>query len=423
MLIIRIVKTLLLSFMLVTAPHAIAQEETFALIVIPDTQNAVDYTHQRAEGFAIDSVDIFLEQMQEISQRDNVAFVASVGDVWQHVVADYDPAHTNRGVMPIAGIDNPYANTFINPDKTLGFEIPRAIEGYRYLHEANIPFGVAPGNHDYDAWWIVDVEASEVANSPNVHVGGLEVFKSAFGADTEFFRGKPWYVSGFRGGGSSAQIFEAGGYRFLHFAFEMQAGDAVLAWAQEVIDENPGIPTLISTHDYLSARGERRTGAGMNLAYADPVGNNSAEKIWQEFIRKNDQIFMVLSGHQAGQALRIDDNDAGHEVYQILQDFQVRGQAGLDAGQPKVTNPRTGNPAAVGIGDGWYREMVFHLGGDNPRIEVNTLSSHYDSDSRGLASYAEWYRAAEQPGVSDAQFNDLDDYTIELVDFYARFGR
>jgi hypothetical protein len=408
----------LLQLLMLGIPASIAQEPSFSLIVIPDTQNAIDFTHQRAEGFAIDSVEIFLEQMQEIANRDGVAFVTSVGDVWQHVVADRDPEHTARGVGPMQGRANPYANSMINSEQTLNFEIPKAIEGYRYLQAANIPFGVAPGNHDYDAWWLVEVQPSEAANSPNVHVGGLEVFTATFGSESEFFKDQPWYESGFRGGGSSAQIFTAGRYRFLHFAFEMQAGDAVLNWAQEVINSNPGLPTLISTHDYLSPRGERRTGAGMNLAYADPAGNNSAEKIWQEFIRHNDQIFMVLSGHQAGQAIRIDRNEEGHEVYQILQDFQVRGQAGLDAGQP-----RTPNGNVVGIGDGWYRELVFHLGGENPRIEVNTLSSHYDTDSRSLDSYAQWYKSAEQPAVSDAEFNDLDDYVIPLVDFYARYGR
>ena len=54
---------------------------------------------------------------------------------------------------------------------------------------------------------------------------------------------------------------------------------------------------------------------------------------------------------------------------------------------------------------------------------MNTISSHYDTDSRGLETYAEWYRSAEQPDVSDAEFNDLDDYEIPLVDFYERFGR
>ena len=33
--------------------------------------------------------------------------------------------------------------------------MPTAVEGYQLLHKAGVPFGVAPGNHDYDAAWSV----------------------------------------------------------------------------------------------------------------------------------------------------------------------------------------------------------------------------------------------------------------------------
>lgn len=403
--------------------------ERFTIVVIPDTQNLIDYTHQKDEGFILNGVDIFIEQMDYIANKGqsnggDVVFVASVGDVWQHVISEQDPAHTARGVTKSAEL-SPGIASLINADKTTNFEIPKSIQGYRLISDAGIPFGVAPGNHDYDAWWPVSLsalpsvnEAAGDATDPNIHVGGLEVFRSAFGSDTDFFRDKPWYESGFNGGGSSAQIFSAGAYKFLHFAFEMHAGDEVLAWAQEVIDQNPSLPTFISTHDYLNRQGERQPASNMNLAYIDPLSNNSAEKIWQQFIRKNDQIFMVLSGHQLGQAIRIDQNDSGHSVYQLLADYQGRGQAGLDAGQPL-----NANGGITGLGDGWYREMVFNVGGPNPSIEVNTYSSHYRSYSNQMNTYAQWYKAMEQPEMNDAEFQRADDFVINLDDFYERFGR
>ena len=119
----------------------------------------------------------------------------------------------------------------------------------------------------------------------------------------------------------------------------MLAGNGVMEWAQEGIDRNPGIPTFISTHDYLNRHGERLP-SGMDLALIDPTEHNSSEELWQNFISQNDQIFMILSGHQPGQALRIDNNIAGNKVYQILADYQLRGQAGLDAGQPVATSGR-----------------------------------------------------------------------------------
>lgn len=387
----------------------------FTIIMLPDTQNALDFTQQRAEGFAIDSSEIYLQQMRYIAGRGvsnggDVVFVASVGDVWQHVSRDTDPAHEARGISPLVGAGS---QRFVNDDGVVSFEIPTAIAGYRLISDAAIPFGVPPGNHDYDAWWAVEVPGDD-SDPPRQqsHVGGLNNFRTAFGSNTEFFRDKDWYVSAFEGGGSSAQVFDTGGYRFLHLAFEMQAGDDVIAWAQGVIDDYAGLPTIISTHDYLNPRGERQPSSSMDLALVDPEHNNSAEQIWTQFISQTDQIFMVLSGHQVGQALRIDTNDFGHEVYQILADFQGRGQAGLDAGEP----------LGQGIGDGWHREMTFHLGSEDPRVEVRTYSAHYDAYASELETYADWYKSREQPEMTDEQFVSADEYTIRLNDWTARYG-
>jgi hypothetical protein len=115
--------------------------------------------------------------------------------------------------------------------------------------------------------------------------------------------------------------------------------------------------------------------------------------------------------------MRVDKNDYGHAVYQILANYQERGQAGLDAAQ--AIGPRG---RISGIGDGWLREMVFHTYEDIPRIDIRTYSSHYSMYSSELATYAEWYRSGEQPDMTDEQFANADEFTIELSDFHARFG-
>jgi len=425
----RIIKNGLFLFLLFIIgcgqePPAAPVEESFTIAVIPDTQNYVDYTLQKSAGFALNGVDLFMAQMahiagKSVSNGGDIVFAASVGDVWQHVNSDYEAAHFDRGVSS-AGTDRDFAS-LIRPQETQNFEIPAAIEGYRLLSAAGLPFGVAPGNHDYDAWWAATVPEATANDAPpqvEVHFGGFDNFRSAFGSDTEFFRDKDWYVSAYDGGSNSAQIFTAGSYRFLHLAFEMQAGDGVLRWAQQVIDSNSGLPTIISTHDFLNPQGERLPSNGANLAIVDPGFNNSSEAIWQKFISKNDQILLVLSGHQLGQALRIDDNANGHKVFQMLSDYQGRGQAALDAGQA-----HTENGGVTGLGDGWYRELTFFLGGDTPRVKVYTYSTHYQTYSSQLPQYAQWYRDQEQPEMNDMQFLQADEFTLELNDFYSRFGR
>src|SRR3990167_8500933 len=81
-------------------------EDSFTVVVIPDTQNYVDYTLQRNEGFALDSAGLFIAQMEHVASKAEskggaVAFVAAVGDVWQHVLTNADTAHFARGVLPI----------------------------------------------------------------------------------------------------------------------------------------------------------------------------------------------------------------------------------------------------------------------------------------------------------------------------------
>jgi hypothetical protein len=127
---------------------------------------------------------------------------------------------------------------------------------------------------------------------------------------------------------------------------------------------------------------------------------------------------MVLCGHHRGQALRIDLNDAGHEVYQILADYQDRGQSGLDAGEP--VDPFFGRP--VGIGDGWLRLLRFDTAREIPTVEVRTYSTHYSTDSSELETYVEWYHDHEQPEMSDEEFHAADEFVLELVDFDERFG-
>jgi hypothetical protein len=360
-----------------------------------------------------------------VASRNDVVFVAAVGDVWQHQTLDIDPEHAARGLKAIS---NPIFALELAPSpKTLTVEIPRAVEGYKILARADIPFGVAPGNHDYDAMWSdsrfpPNLQTKQLGMAAEdlgiLHIGGLDNFRSVFGAEGEFFRDKSWYVASFRGGANAAQVFSAGAYQFLHITLEMAADNRVLAWAEKVIEAHPGYPTIITTHDYLNTRSERKANPIVDLKRIDPDYHNTAEEVWEKLISAYDQVFLVLCGHHHGQGRRIDTNHYGHKVYQILANYQGRGQAGLDAGQ--ALNPRRGIPP--GLGDGWYRLMQFDMGGDVPTVTVQTWSSHYRHLSGELDSYAQWYRSYEQPGMSDAEFLATDEFVLELDDFRERFG-
>ncbi len=402
-----------------------SSSSSFSLAVIPDTQNYIDFRHQKAEGFNLDSSTLFIDQMRYLAANGvnnggEIAFVASVGDVWQHQTKTMDPDHKIRGfkIEP-----NPImARNAKRTEKVLSVELPTAIEGYRIISDAGLPFGVAPGNHDYDAAWSV------AGYSPNreknfsslektvkdlgiLHIGGLDNFRTVFGENTKFFKNKPWYVASFKGGANSAQKFSAGGYNFLHLALEMQPGDDVIAWAASVISSYPGVPTIITTHDYQNSDGKRLPNPLIDLAQIDPKTHNSAQQLWDKLIRQHNQIFLVLCGHQRGQSFRVDRNNFGSPVYQILADYQDRGQVAVEAGHKKPQ----------GIGDGWLRLMRFDFSTTIATIAVKTFSSYYKIFSSQVEDYADWYKEREQPNMSDTDFYAADDYTINLEGFAQRF--
>ncbi len=395
---------------------AMAQDTSFTIAVIPDTQNYMDYTHQKSEGFALDAVEQFMDQMRFIaanveSAGGDIAFVTAVGDVWQHQTIAIDPDHAARGIKRL---EIPALARFIyTTDKVPSFEIPKAIEGYRLI-AGKVPFSVVPGNHDYDAMWPVEPPKG-ADGKPTVpfmiHPGGLNNFRSAFGEQTDFFKGKPWYVAANAGGADSAQIFTAGGYRFLHIGLQFDAPDASLKWAAKVMKKYRGLPTIISTHDFLATNGDRRSNPIIAAAAVDPQ-DNSPEDMWQELITKNDQIFLVLCGHQHGQSRRMDLNAKGNSVHQILADYQDRGQSVKDAG---------GKPSYTG--DGWLRLMTFDMAGAVPKVKVRTYSTHYKSESGTQPNYAAWYRPHEQPKMNDADFLAAEDFSLELTDFRKRFDK
>lgn len=404
-------------------PAAAGDDGKFTIAVIPDTQNYLDYTHQTAEGFPFDANALFIKQMQYIADNlesagGEIAFVSSLGDVWQHQSKAMDPAHAERGFerVPNPVFDEHFAPT----EKVHTVEMPKAHEGFSLI-AGKVPFSVVPGNHDYDAMWTdarhppaEKIDPSDLSTLGALHPGGLDNFRSVFGADSEFFSDKPWYVASHDGGADSAQVFSAGGYRFLHIGLQFDPPNASLEWAAGVIEQYPGLPTIVSTHDYLSTQGERKANPLIDGHRVDPIHNNP-QMVWDKFLSKHDQIFLLLCGHQHAQATRVDDNDFGNPVWQLLSDYQGRNQTLVDADYDFGEFP-------VGVGDGWLRFMEFDMTGEEPVVHVRTYSTHYDVQSSDLAEYAAWYREHEQPHMSDGEFRAGDDFRLTLEGFTERFA-
>lgn len=405
-----------------SAQHGLCGE--FTIAALPDSQNYLDFRHQKSKGFPVNGYELFFEQMQYIadnaaSNGGDIVFATHLGDVWQNRVQRMDPGHELRGFKAAAesatgGIPH------IFPDGVREYEIPNAVKGFEII-AGKLPFSVVPGNHDYDAVWTDAAHPPQPGRDDSLrqgirHFGGLEGFRSAFSDQSDFFRGQPWYIASNDGGGDSAQVFTAGECKFLHIGLQYDAPDSSLAWARRVIKQNPGLPTIVTTHKYTNREGKYAVG-GLDMSLIDPLDNNP-QMIWDDFISQHDQIFLVLSGHIGGQGYGVDYNDTGYQVHQMLSDYQPRWRA---AKAQDSDNKYSGNPLT---GDGWLRLLTFNLDGSHPRIKVRTYSTHFGKFSSEMPNYAAWYKAGEgQANLSDAEFLERDEFLVELTDFHKRFGR
>ncbi len=329
-------------------PDGAHARDFFTVAVIPDTQNYPDAAKPQPQ-----SLSTFLAETTFLAaHRDELklAFVTHVGDVVQH----------GDGTNGTPG------------DQTwgAGAEWERAAQAMDVLAASGVPFGMSPGNHDYDSY-------SYKTNGRPLR--GSVMWNRYFGPASSYFAGKGWYGGAstqlYNPGMSSYQVFSAAGQNFLHISLEMEPSDAALAWAQQVLDGHKGYATIVTTHAFLDPPADADPSAPLEVpapriaaSYltSSPGGWNGAQEVWEKLIAKNDQIFLVLCGHawnptvnqvSVSENLRIGMNEVGHPVYQVLSDYQ-------------------GNTKASAGGDGWLRLMEFDL--QSQTIHFTTYSPVLD---------------------------------------------
>jgi hypothetical protein len=357
-------------------PVAAHAANTFTIAVIPDTQNYVDNTKPQPGSLSVFKAET--QYLADHKAKMGLVFVTHVGDVVEHGDGtNGTPGNTAWGA---------------------GAEWDRARAAMDIIAAAGVPFGMSPGNHDYDNY----------SHPGRATLLSDVMWKRNFGSGSPYFAGKSWYGGAsdglsYNAGLSSFQTFKAGGRNFLHISLEMEAGDAALAWAQKVIDSHKGYATIVTTHEYLNppanednraplAVPAERVAATTTYLKGSPGGWNDAQGVWDKLISKNDQIFMVICGHAWGatiagvsksENIRIDNNVAGHPVYQVLTDYQgnTLGADGIPGKDPG--------------GEGWLRFMEF---------DMDAGIIHFTTYSPTLNQYAghngQW-TFNQQPGFSD----------------------
>jgi predicted esterase len=205
-----------------------------------------------------------------------------------------------------------------------------AAESMSYLEAAGVSWEVLPGNHD------------------SLNDLGLVNYNRYFGYGN--FSSRSWYGGAYPANTNTNNFafFSGAEDDYLIFNFQYRPSDAVLAWANNTIEEYPNRRVIVTTHDYMNTDGSRTA-----------EGNH----IWNGFVAPHaDQVFLVLCGHNQGEARRTDVAN-GHTIYQLLADYQSRTNGG----------------------NGWLRILQFCPAEDKVLVKtfspyINNYESDFDSE-------------------------------------------
>ena len=236
----------------------------FTVAVVPDTQYLFDMDRGDSAPL-IAGFDYLIEQRS----AENIVFTAHLGDV----------------------VENAQASEFAQADPV-----------FKVLDQAAMPYSVLAGNHDID--------------SSKDDTRGDSPYLQTFGPQR--FRSMPTYGGSTPNGYNSYHVFRAAGRQWLLLAMDWRPSDASFAWARGVIAAHPRLPVILTIHDLVYAD------AG------DPVAKFSdhGERVWEQLVDGNDQIFLTLNGHYWPPGRVIRKNAAGNDVHLHITNYQDRYYGG-----------------------------------------------------------------------------------------------
>ncbi|MFC9983168.1 metallophosphoesterase [Microbacterium keratanolyticum] len=282
-------------------PTAQAAEDTFTIIVLPDTQGyTATTTYEQTMGAQTQWI---VDSRQQLGTK----FVIQVGDLvesWPNV------NHWERASR--------YMKT---------------------LDDAGVPNSVLPGNHDlnittgesstYDTYFPPSRYANASWNSATVSYGGY-LGQNLYGPDGIDRKNKDNFA-----------LLTVGTTKLLILNLEFESPAYTLTWAQKVLDAHPDREVILATHGFINTAGVRSS----HVIRTD-VTPISAVTLWNEFVSRNCSIFMVVNGHwhdgDLGEARRTDANSCGEPVHQILSDYQSRANGGNGWLRYYTFNPTAG---------------------------------------------------------------------------------
>ncbi|MBZ5711026.1 metallophosphoesterase [Nannocystis pusilla] len=185
-----------------------------------------------------------------------------------------------------------------------------------------VPYGIVPGNHDYGPSG--DASTRDTLMNEWFDFDDAALMPSFGGA---FEKGKL---------DNTYHLFEAGGQRWIAVMLEWGPRDAVIDWANAVMEQHPDRLGIFITHAYLNNNDRRYdhkdTSSPQDFnphEYDTPGGVNDGEELWQKLIRRH-RFVLTLNGHVLGDGTGYLESvtDRGNAVHQMLANYQMRELGG-----------------------------------------------------------------------------------------------
>lgn len=190
------------------------------------------------------------------------------------------------------------------------------------LLDGVIPYGMAPGNHDYGP--------SGDASTRDTLLNDYFSFEQA--------RAGPTFGGAYADGAldNTYHLVSIGGRQLILLFLEWGPRDEVIAWGNDVMGDYPDRQGVLVTHAYLNNNDRRYDHTRRDLPqdfnpheYSTPGGVNDGEELWQKLVRHHDFI-LTLNGHVLGdgEGYLASENDLGGTVHQMLSNYQMRPLGG-----------------------------------------------------------------------------------------------
>lgn len=319
----------------------------FMIAVIPDTQT---YTSESVSYTPHPVIGMFYKQTQWIAQHkvdSNIVYVVHLGDISEN--GD---------------------NITVSSHSLDTIQWKRSDTAMAILDNANVPYGMAVGNHD---------EGNQNQTDRGNSLSTTQFYNKYFGYNNPRFSGKPFYGGHYgTDNNNHYDLFSAGGLDFIviYLAYDDQSATANVnarsarnLWAKNLLTTTYASRKAIIVTHYVG-------GPTTPSVYSVP----QTQEIYAT-LSTCPNIFMFLGGHVNGEGYR-QDTKAGRTIKSFISDYQFK-YAG---------------------GNGFMRIMKFSRNKD--LISVKTYSPYADSSKTGATSQftKAWFH--EQTTTRNCDFNN-----------------